>query len=71
MKTLRKIILLQVIPFALFFAGDSNGHSQLWWNDDDTTAEGREIEQMNSLIGLSQLLTEPTNFEPKIHRVLT
>ena len=51
-------------PFAVFFAGDFNGHSQLWWNDGDTTAEGREIEQLTSLMGLSQLLNEPTNFEP-------
>ena len=46
--------------FAVFFAGDSNGHSQLWWNDGDATAEGREIEQLTSLMGLSQ----PPNFEP-------
>ena len=51
-------------PFALFFAGDFNGRSQLWWNDGDTTAEGREMEQLTSLMGLSQLLNEPTNFEP-------
>ena len=31
-------------PFAIFFAGDFNGHSQVWWKDDDTTAEGREME---------------------------
>ena len=51
-------------PFAVFCAGDFNGHSQLWWNDGDTTAEGREIEQLTSLMGLSQLLNESTNFEP-------
>ena len=41
-------------PSAVFFAGDFNGHSQLWWNDGDTTAKGREIEQLTSLMGLSQ-----------------
>ena len=24
-------------PYATFFAGDFNGHSQLWWPDGDTT----------------------------------
>ena len=51
-------------PFAVFFAGDFNGHSQLWWNNGDTNAEGKEIEQLTSQMGLNQLLEEPTNFEP-------
>ena len=51
-------------PFAVFFAGDFNGHSQSWWSDGDTTAEGTTIEQLTSQIGLNQLLIEPTNFEP-------
>ena len=59
MKILRKIIHLQ-----FFFAGDFNGHSRLWWNDGDTNAEGKEIEQLTSQMGLNQLLEEPTNFEP-------
>ena len=51
-------------PFAVFFAGDFNGHSQLWWRDGDTTAERTAIEQLSSLMGLNQLLKEPINFEP-------
>ena len=51
-------------PFAVLFAGDFNGHSQLWWNDGDTNTEGKEIEQLTSQMGLNQLLEEPTNFEP-------
>ena len=47
-------------PYASFFTGDFNGHSQLWWTDGDTTSEGREIE---NLINLSRLISEPTNFE--------
>ena len=31
---------------------------------EDTTAEGTAIEQLTSLMGLNQLLKEPTNFEP-------
>ena len=30
-------------PYASFFTGNFNGHSQFWWPDGDTTAEGREI----------------------------
>ena len=32
--------------------------------DGDTTAKGREIENLLSSLGLSQLISEPTNFEP-------
>ena len=51
-------------PYASFFTGDFNGHSQFWWPDDDTTAEDREIENLICSLGLSQLISEPTNFEP-------
>ena len=51
-------------PYASFFTGDFNGHSQLWWPDGDTIAEGREIENLLSSLSLSQLISEPTNFEP-------
>ena len=51
-------------PFAVFFAGDFNGHSQLWWSDGDKFAEGTAIEQLTSGMCLNQLLTEPTNLEP-------
>ena len=51
-------------PYASFFTGDFNGHSQFWWHDGDTTAEGREIENLLSSLGLSQLISETTNFEP-------
>ena len=44
-------------PYASFFTGDFNGHSQFWWPDGDTTSEG-------SSLHLSQLISEPTNFEP-------
>ena len=47
-----------------FVTGDFNGHSQFWWSDGDTTAEGSEIENLISSLGRSQLISEPTNFEP-------
>ena len=51
-------------PFASFFTGDFNGHSQLWWPDGDTNPEGMEIENLLTSLNLSQLISEPTNFEP-------
>ena len=51
-------------PYAMFITGDFNGHSQLWWPLGDTTPEGNSIEVMSSLLGLSQLIKDPTNFEP-------
>ena len=51
-------------PLATFFIGDFNVHSQLWWPDGDTTREGSELEDLFTLRGLSQLISEPTNFEP-------
>ena len=50
-------------PYAVFITGDFNGHSQLWWPHGDTTPEGSSIEEMASLLGLSQLINDPTNFE--------
>ena len=52
-------------PFAVFFTGDFNAHSQLWWPDGDSTPEGTNIEELFSKLGLSQLISEPTNFEPQ------
>ena len=51
-------------PYTTFFTGDFNGHSQYWWNKGDTNPEGKEIEELTSLLGLTQLINEPTNFEP-------
>ena len=51
-------------PSASFFTGDFNGGSQFWWPDGDTTPEGREIENLLTSLGFSQLISEPMNFEP-------
>ena len=40
-------------PFATFFTGDYNAHS-----------EGMEIENLLTSLDLSQIISEPTNFEP-------
>ena len=50
-------------PFATFFTGDINAHPQLWWPDGDTTPDGTKIEYLLTSLGLSQVISEPTNFE--------
>ena len=47
-----------------FFTGDFNAHIQLWWPDSDTNPVGIEIENLFTLLGLSQIISEPTHFEP-------
>ena len=51
-------------PFALFYTGDFNGHSQFWWPDGNTNTEGTLIDDLFSSLDLSQVISEPTNFEP-------
>ena len=51
-------------PFATFFTGDFNAHSQFSWPDGDTAPEGMKIEYLLTSLGLSQVISEPTNFEP-------
>ena len=46
--------------FAMFFTGDFNAHPQFWWPDGDSNPEGNHF----SSLGLSQIISEPTNFEP-------
>ena len=48
----------------MFFAGDFNGKSHFWWPDGDETTEGKEIDNMFISLGLSQIISEPTNFDP-------
>ena len=54
-------------PFAIFITGDFNAHSQLGWTDGDTTPEGTKIEVLFNKLGLSQLISEPTNFKPLVY----
>ena len=51
-------------PFATFFTGDFNAHTQFWWLDGNTTPEGEIIDEHFSKLGLSQIISEPTNFKP-------
>ena len=51
-------------PFASFFTDDFNVHSQFWWPNGNSTPEGTETEQFLTSLGISQVISEPTNFEP-------
>ena len=55
----------------MFFAGDFNGKSRLWWPDGDETPEGRELEDMFTSLGLSLVISEPTNFDPGNHVLIS
>jgi len=51
-------------PYASFYTGDFNARSKFWWPDGNTNKEGTEIEDIFSSLGLSQVISEPTNFTP-------
>ena len=51
-------------PYATFFTGDFNAHSQFWWPDGNTNAEGRGIESLFSSLNLTQIISEPTHYQP-------
>ena len=51
-------------PFAVFYTGDFNSHSQAWWPLGDSTLEGTDLDDLFTKLGLFQLISEPTNFEP-------
>ena len=50
-------------PYAIFFTGDFNAHSQNWWPDGNTNNEGIAIDNLTSSLALNQIISEPTNFE--------
>ena len=49
-------------PYATFFTGDINGHSQEWYPEGDTNAEGAKLDELFSKLSLSQIIDEPTHF---------
>ena len=51
-------------PCAIFYTGDFNGQSKLWWPQGDYTPEGKDIEELFTNLNLSQMISEPTNFTP-------
>ena len=49
-------------PYAMFFTGDFNAHSQTWYPEGDTTPEGVDLDNLFSDLNLTQLISEPTHF---------
>ena len=49
-------------PYASFFAGDINGHSQEWYAEGNTNAEGSALSGLFTELQLHQLIVEPTHF---------
>ena len=50
-------------PFAIFFTGDFNAHSQLWWTNGDTTPEGTKCEELcNQLQPITIILRQISPF---------
>ena len=49
-------------PYAMFFAGDVNGHTQAWYPEGDTNPVGAKLEEMFSEQSLHQIITEPTHY---------
>ena len=49
-------------PYAMFLTGDFNGHTQAWYPDGDTNAEGIILDNFFTELNLTQLISEPTHF---------
>ena len=52
-------------PYAMFFTGDFNAHSQNWWPEGNTNNEGITIENLSSALDHYQIIREATHFEEK------
>ena len=50
-----------VNPYAVFFTGDINGHSRIWWPEGDMNTEGKEIDETFTDLNLTQIISEPAN----------
>ena len=48
-------------PYATFFTGDFNGHSQSWYPQGDTNPEGFYLDNLFSGLNLAQIISEPTH----------
>ena len=51
-------------PFCSIVLGDFNARNSTWWNGDIDNACGVELGSLSTLSGYSQLICDPTNFEP-------
>ena len=51
-------------PLCSFIFGDFNAKCTKWWSDGIDNTCGLELDTLTTLLGYSQLIHEPTNFEP-------
>ena len=51
-------------PLCSFITGDLNAKCSNWWKDGTSNPCGLELHNLSTLLGYSQLINEPTNFEP-------
>ena len=49
-------------PYAMFFTGDFNAHSETWYPEGDTNPEGVQLDNLFSELNLTQIISEPTHF---------
>ena len=49
-------------PYACFFTGDLNAHTQMWFPEGDTNAEGVLIDELLTSLNLKQLISDPTHY---------
>ena len=49
-------------PYATFFIGDVNGHTQEGYPEGDTNLEGTKLDEIFSKLCRSQIINEPTHF---------
>ena len=54
--------IAQEKPYAKFFTGDVNGHTQAWYPEGDTNAEGVKLDELFSDLNLNQIIDEPTHY---------
>ena len=48
---------------AMFITGDFSGHCEQWWPLGDSNNEGIAIGSLSSDLGLTQLISDRTNFQ--------
>ena len=51
-------------PLCSFITGDLNAKCTNWWKEGTNNLCGMELHNMTTLLGFSQLINMPTNFEP-------
>ena len=51
-------------PFCSFIIGDLNAKCTNWWTRGTSNICGTELYNLSTLLGYSQIINDPTNFEP-------